>query len=266
MCLKQLFVLLSLSLITKLNIFVTNFVPDLITVKSVTANFGKDNSTALLLAQTQSEANSTTKQRPAPPPRIPPNRVKPGGGLDFGQQACRNDTESLVALVPVDNPVLTTQAYPSFLFYIPDTATAISHGEFSILTADEKTRIYATTVTISQTPGIIKIDVPTSQQNALKEAELYHWYFRIHCQSSGSNSPGFLDVDGWIQRVPLTPDRQLQIETASPAIWYDAIALAADNLINSPQSLTVRDRWQKLLQHINLEQLGEVLVVEVSPQ
>ena len=207
-------------------------------------------------------------KRPAPPRRIPPNKVKPGGGLDLGPQACSSESKSLIALIPIENPVLTTKSYPSFLFYLPDKPSAISYGEFSLFTADEKTRVYSANVTLESTPGIIKIDLPTSSQYALKANKPYHWYFKIHCKheadKSELNSPTLLDVDGWIKRVTLTPNRASKIEAASPDIWYDAIALAAENLIATPQDSTTRDRWLKLLQHINREQLSNATIKTVT--
>ena len=214
------------------------------------------------------ERNLVLAKRPAPPRRIPPNKVKPGGGLDYGQQACSSGQKSLTALVPVENPVLTTHSHPSFLFYVPDPASAISHGEFSLFTTEDKTRVYSTKVNLESTPGIIKIDLPPASEYALKADKPYHWYFKIYCKNETSksefDSSTFLDVDGWIERVALTPERANQIATASPKIWYDAIALAAENLITAPQDSTVRDHWLKLLQHINREQLSEFKIKSVT--
>ena len=204
----------------------------------------------------QSVADRRSAQRPAPPKRIPPNKVKPGGGLDFSRSACTQQQESLIALVPVDNPVLTTRSNPSFLFYIPDPASAIARGEFSLFTADEKTRLYSTEVTLTQTPGVIKIDLPESAEDVLEAGVSYHWYFKIYCQES-SPKP-YVDVDGWIERVNLTPVRERQIQAASPKIWYDAIANVANNLIATPGDAAARDRWLKLLQYIDREHLVNV--------
>ncbi len=208
--------------------------------------------------------NYLSAKRPAPPPRVPPNKVKPGGGLDFGQQACSSETESLIALIPIENPVLTTQSHPSFLFYVPDPSSAISYGEFSLFSTDEKTRVYSTNIAFESTPGIIKINLPPSPQYALKENQTYHWYFKIYCKNK-SDSSTFLDVDGWIERVTLTPNRASQIRAASPDVWYDAIALAAKNLIATPQGSREKERWLKLLEYINQEHLSNVGIKSAIP-
>ncbi len=206
------------------------------------------------------ETNSSTK-RPAPPRRIPPNKVKPGGGLNFSQQSCSNSNESLTALVPINNPVLTAKAHPSFLFYIPDPPAAISYGEFSILTADEKKRIYQTSITFDRTPGIIKINLPPEEQYALKSDRLYHWYFKIYCQNS-SNTARFLDVDGWIERVPLTPAIKSQLADSSSSIWYDAIAKEAQEIITNPHTLPRTQSWIELMKHIDGEHLTDIIIIE----
>lgn len=223
--------------------------------------------TDIVSSQTSARHQLLAK-RPNPPRRIPPNKVKPGGGLDYGQQSCSSEQKSLIALIPVENPVLTTQAHPSFLFYIPDRVAAMSHGEFSLFTTEDKTRIYSTEIALDSTPGIIKIDLPPTSENALKANQPYHWYFKIYCKNqtskNGSDSPTFLDVNGWIERVTSTDTRSSHIETASPEIWYDAIALAAENLMATPQDPTARERWLKLLQHINREHLLDVNIKSVT--
>ena len=214
----------------------------------------------------QAEENSQTNKRPAPPQRIPPNRVKPGGGLDANRQSCTQNGKSLTALIPVKNPVLTSQAYPSFLFYIPDPAGAISHAELAIFTADEKSRIYSTKIVLPKntTPGIIKITVPASLQYALQTNTYYHWYFRVYCENS-FNELSSLNIDGWIERVA-TVNSKLQLESTSNDIWYDAIAEAADDVMITPESLTVRDRWLQMLQHINLEHLVNSPIFDIEQQ
>ena len=221
------------------------------------------NNASVNAREQSTKPTDSSNKRPAPPRRIPPNKVKPGGGLDFSRQACSEDSKSLVALIPIDNPVSTTQPFPSFLFYIPDKATSINHGEFSLFSADDKTRIYKTSVALENTPGIVKIDLPSDPQYALEEGKLYHWYFEVFCQNNFETSVS-LNIDGWVQRIPLTPARKEKIEAGSTEIWYDSIVFIADNLINYPRSEEMQLLWLKLLQHINLEYLIEAPIIETS--
>jgi len=239
------------------NKFFIKILPTLLTINTV---FFLSN--ALVNAEEQStKPTNSSEKRPAPPRRIPHNKVKPGGGLNFSRQACSEDNESLVALIPIKNPVFTTQPFPSFLFYIPDKATSIDRGEFWLLSADDKTSIYKTSVAFENTPGIVKIDLPSDPQYALEEGKSYHWYFKILCQDNFETSAS-LNIDGWVQRVPLTPTRKEMIEAGSTEIWYDSVVFIANGLINYPRSEEMQFLWLKLLQHIDLEHLKEAPIIE----
>lgn len=216
--------------------------------------------------------NLQTKQRPpAPPMTPPPNRTRSGGSL--GEEAvCVSGSESLMALVPIENPVFTTADHPTFLFYVPFGADQVQYGEFSILVGPtEMTRLYQTRFTLPAQPGIVSITLPTHSDYQLKENTSYHWYFKLHCNDEppGSlNSTADLQVDGWVQRVAATPDRQQQIQAASPEVWYDSAAQVAKRLSATPSDETLQQQWRNLLQHIGSEALvqepivGEVQLLE----
>ena len=199
-------------------------------------------------------------KRPAPPRRIPPNKVKPGGGLSLSKQACSSPQAALTALIPIENPVLTARAYPSFLFYIPDPSAAISHGEFTLFTAREETRIYAARVNIQNTPGIIKLDLPQEAQHALEPEQPYHWYFKVYCQGEDAS---ILDVDGWIERV--SNHSASIVDDAELGIWYDAIATTAQNFSENPENKILRRQWLQLLGSIESEHLADVKIQSIAP-
>ena len=199
------------------------------------------------------------QSRPAPPPTPPVNQAKPGGGLDASSflQACSAETDSVLALIPVENPVLTTSGHPSFLFYVPDSPEAIEKVEFSILSSDEKTRMYHTQFQLKAIPGVVQIDVPPLPEHELEEDQDYHWYFKLYCQGNQS-SRADLNVNGWVQRVAMTPERSHQIANASPTIWYDSVAQVATALYESPQDPTLQTQWYDLLESIGYEALASV--------
>lgn len=223
-------------------------------------NFG-----SAIAAESKKPPEQTPQKPPAPPRRIPPNKVQPGGGLDSTRPTCGSENGSLTALIPVASPVLTVDSHPTFLVYIPDAAAAIDYGEFSLLSADEKTRIYQTRLSLEQTPGIVSISLPESAAYALETNRLYHWYFKLHCQQS-ADSPVYLDVNGWIQKVDATPARKMQIENAAPTIWYDAIAEVANELKLAPEDSALKQQWFDLLQSVNLENLTPAPILEIPDQ
>lgn len=216
--------------------------------------------------------NLQTKQRPpAPPMTPPPNRTRSGGSL--GEEAvCSAGSESLTAIVPVENPVFTTAEHPTFLFYVPFGADQVQYGEFSVLVGPtEMTRLYQTRFALPAQPGIVSITLPPNPDYQLKEKTPYHWYFKLHCNDDSPDSQNLtadLQVDGWVQRVALTPERQQQIQAASPEVWYDSAAQVATRLSATPTDATLQQQWRNLLQHIGSEALaqepivGEVQILE----
>lgn len=214
---------------------------------------------ASISAETTTETNAIKKpitKPPSPPPKIPPNKIKPGGGLELFTQSCTDNTQSLTALVPVENPVLAASEHPTLLFYIPDRPAQIHHGEFTIVTADEKSTIYTNQITIDSSPGIMSLQTPQIPQYALKDGNIYHWYFKLYCQQDPSFK-SYVDVHGWIKKVASTPETAQQIETASPQLWYDSLAKTAANLAIAPENQTFQQQWLKLLQEIDLENLAQ---------
>ncbi|MGF1514820.1 MAG: DUF928 domain-containing protein [Elainellaceae cyanobacterium] len=198
---------------------------------------------------------------------MPPNRVRPGGGLDPALQSCARSDTPLTALVPVNNPVHTVESHPSFLFYFPDSAHDVHYGEFVILTADEKERIYSTRVAPPESSGIVTIEMPELAHAALEMGQRYHWYFKVYC-ASGSDQPELSDlsVDGWIRRVRLNAEREQQLATFSPELWYDSLARAAIALQDSSgNTAEARTTWRNLLEAIDLESLANAPFVDVTP-
>lgn len=215
----------------------------------------------------QIQTSTLLSQAPPPPPRTPPpNQTKPGGGLDASNPSCKSTSKPLTALIPAKNPVLTTSEHPTFLFYVPYGSNEVRFGEFSILVGlDEKTRLYKMRFTLPQTPGIISVTLPSAPEYALEEGQYYHWYFKLYCQTNASSQPD-VDVNGWVQRVALTPERERQIKAATPDIWYNALANIAESLRASPQDATLKNNWVNLLKSINSEDLAqEPLVGSVIP-
>jgi hypothetical protein len=152
------------------------------------------------------------------------------------------------------------------LFYVPYGSDEVRVGEFSLLLwPEEKTRLYKTRFTLPQTPGIVSITLPSAPEYAIEEGQYYHWYLKLYCQSNTSSQPS-VDVNGWVQRVPLAPERERQIKAAAPDVWYDALANLALSLRASPQDARLRNDWANLLKSIDSEDLAqEPLVGSVTP-
>lgn len=195
-------------------------------------------------------------------------RRKPGGGLDGSTSSCPITTKSLMALVPEKREQsLTTKAYPTFLFYIPYTPADIRIGEFSLQSGDGKKRLYRTSFRVSNAPGIVSISLPPSVETGLEEGQTYQWHLKLYCRSNTSTKPD-LGIDGLVQRVPMTPERQHQIDTAQPDIWFDSLNALANRLSTSASDRNVKQDWNNLLKSVDLQEfaneplVGSVQVLE----
>ncbi|MBW4662275.1 MAG: DUF928 domain-containing protein [Drouetiella hepatica Uher 2000/2452] len=185
-------------------------------------------------------------QLPPPPWTPPPNRTRAGGSLSDAK-ACTSSTENLLAIVPTENPVVTTLAHPTVLFYVPYGASDVQSGEFSVLVGpNEMTRLYRARFKLPSSPGIVSVKLPETADTALTLGKSYHWYFKLYC-TGNTTSKADLQVDGWIQRVEATPERDRQIQAGTPEVWYDALAKLADHISAMPQNAQLRERWRSLL-------------------
>jgi hypothetical protein len=183
--------------------------------------------------------------------------------------SCSSSNQTVTALTPVENPVFTIAEHPIFLFYVPDNPEQVRFGEFSIFTSDEKTRVYRIRFTLPPTPGIVSVGLPNLPEYTLAQDQSYRWYFKLYCQNNSSSESDLsdlsdssdLNVNGWVQRIEPTSERQHQIERVSPDIWYDALANLAEKLRTAPQDRMLQERWANLLSTIGLENLSSVPLV-----
>lgn len=207
---------------------------------------------SILVSQTPSSSPSASPTRQ---PRKPPPSPGPRPSRELNpDDRCRRTSKPLTALIPKDKPGLTTSGQPTFWFYVPYNPEEIRSVEFSLLTENDKRVIYRVELKLSKTPGIISISLPS--QYTIEEGRYYHWYLEVYCQQSRSSQPS-LYVDGWIERVALTPDRQRQIEAATSDIWYDSLTVLGNRRLASPQDEELKDKWRNLLRAVGWEDLTE---------
>lgn len=204
----------------------------------------------------QTQPSFAIGQIPSDPP--PRGHKTPGGGLG-PNNSCKQTNKLLTALVPLQiEQRLTASEYPTFWFYIPYAPEDIQSVEFSLHDREED-EIYRTTLKLSKTPGIIGIRLPSSPKYALKQGAFYHWYLVIKCEQ---NPQTRLSVDEWVQRVPLTPDRQSQIDATKPDIWYDSLTRIAELRRTAPADDKLKNEWNNLLKSAELQQLANEPLVE----
>ena len=185
---------------------------------------------------------------------------KRGGAV---RDRCPNIQPPLTALVPSTpdgKPFLekTIRERPSFWFYVPFFPTSSRNAEFVIIDENEED-IYAAKFSLAQQPGIVRLQLPNTMP-PFQEGKRYRWFFSIVCNLA--NRSGDATVNGWVQRVPLSPElnRQLQqgsglkviLAYADVELWYEMITAIAEFQRMNPQSLQAKDDWMKLLDMIGL--------------
>jgi hypothetical protein len=149
----------------------------------------------------------------------------------------------------------TIREYPTFWVYVPKLTNSAQTGEF-ILQNEQGQDIYRSTINLPQKSGIIGIKYPGNSNNALKTGQKYHWYFKVYCGSSESNS-GYLYVDAWIEKIALNSidNKSLNINNyqifIEKNLWYEAVdVLALEQLENIH-----KNKWDKLLGLLDLSDL-----------
>ena len=155
----------------------------------------------------------------------------------------------------------TVSNAPTFWFYVPYSTPNLPL--IFVLQDNKGRKIYETTTTTSQDggSGIIKVSLPTDGSVSLETEKLYRWYFVVDC-----NQDAPPQVDGWVQKVSLSPYLKQQIESASPlqrvalyaanGIWYDALNTLAQLRASKPRNPDLSAEWISLLKSIGLDAIA----------
>lgn len=215
---------------------------------------------------------------PPPPPDRGAPSGRPRGGASRGN--CPSVSQPLTALVPatqktlgkeqVRNSSLTTYEsvwgltvieHPTFWFYVPYPLTLKLPIEF-VLQDERGNYVYKISFTATETqPGIVRFQLPSTVA-PLEVGKMYHWYFLIDCDRDAPVS-----VDGWIQRVPMSPTFMSKLQKATPlqqvalyadnSIWYDALTTLAELRIANPSDdATLSNQWVSLLKSVGLDAIA----------
>ncbi|MEI2580743.1 DUF928 domain-containing protein [Scytonema sp. PRP1] len=143
----------------------------------------------------------------------------------------------------------TTEAYPTFLFYIPYVykKSEVEYGKFVLLDKDKHRVTGPIFVKIPvDKPSIAKFTLPESAK-PLEINQEYTWYFSIICNPlKPSRNPG---VTGWIERVqlPILPP-QNYLYYAQQGIWYDTVTHLVENA--NIQTQSAQKDWILLVNYI----------------
>lgn len=189
----------------------------------------------------------------------------------------------------------TTEAYPSFWFYMPYVyeESELEYAKFVML--DEDKHIVTGPIlfqlpnktNVNGKPSLAKFTLPRNEKS-LVIGKQYNWYFSIVCnERKPSRNPS---VTGWIQRVglPILAPKDY-VYYAKQGIWYDTVTRLAESRLAATQAQTeilfpstekslitpqpeIEEDWQALLRaflKLSDEQpsyeIANAPIVELSP-
>ncbi|MCT7995961.1 DUF928 domain-containing protein [Laspinema olomoucense] len=174
-------------------------------------------------------------------------------------------SEPLTALMPSSGVGLTLAGNStSFLIYLPSTSALT--GELILQDETGTEQLYQMMVTLTNTPGIIKLTVPLDELS-LKSGEYYRWYFSILCDPTDRAADLF--VSGWLKPMDVSPSLMADLDNAATPLeraeiygkngfWYPTLELLADIQQSSTDfSTEAKIGWDELLSSevVNLESL-----------
>ncbi|MEB3280284.1 MAG: DUF928 domain-containing protein [Lyngbya sp.] len=190
----------------------------------------------------------------------PPSRGVPGRREGAGTRGrCPG---GVTALIPASNLGRTASEQPTIYYYIPTSLQAVSL-KFELL--DEEDRIlYEKVLENKDTEaGVIGLDLSEFEDAPTLEVNKnYHWYLTIRCEPDTSDPSGDIVIDGWINRVALSPTQLQQLESQPPserlnlyaeeALWYETVNTLAQLRLSNPDDQLIQQRWAELLTSVGL--------------
>jgi hypothetical protein len=170
---------------------------------------------------------------------------------------------------------LTTQAYPSFWFYVPYSLET-TPLEFVLQDENDNTlyqeRVFSGTLenqveSIDSDRGIIQVTLPDAAP-ALEAGMTYHWFFLAYCDQ---DDPSF--VEGWVTRSTLPSNTSIEglanatsrdqaLFYAQNGIWQEAITIWGEHYKENETNAAVSRDWESLLDSVNLGHLSEQPLID----
>lgn len=200
-------------------------------------------------------------------PNVRPSRNRTAGA---SRGACDANIASPVALLPSEQRIgLTVDAYPTFLFNISQPSTA--SAEFILQEIQENkgetTEVYATTVELPKTSGVISISLPQGKDNSqsLEVGKRYEWSFALICDDKDRGQD--IILEGEIERVEPSATLTSALQKAAPkdrpsvyaeaGLWYNTVASLAKLRQERPNDSQLATDWATLLQSVGLDAIAQ---------
>lgn len=208
-----------------------------------------------------SQSSSTLRQG------IPGRRL--GGGTRT-ESVFPSGARSLVALAMPDSFVVTTEARPPLMFYVPEM-TSGNRVEF-VLRNSQDELIYEKTFSVNREAGIVTVDLAADENApALSLNETYQWYFSIVPNEADRANDvvvyggiSRVEVADWLAQQSVESGMREQLAVAAPLqkarllyqqanLWQDAAAILNELRQAEPENAAIAAEWNQLLASVGLE-------------
>lgn len=192
-----------------------------------------------------------------------PTRRISGGSRGCGVANTDNNLQQCLPLIALisEGLVQTTQSLPSLWFYLPPLPNSEDVLIEFVLRDENDQLVYEATFKPSHQDKITSFQLSQGENfKGLVEGKAYHWYLSIIHQAQDRSHDDV--VEGWLQRVPLSPSMAQQLKNATAIekvqiyqqaeLWPEAIATIARLKQIQPNDPQIGEKWQQLLTALEL--------------
>ncbi len=218
--------------------------------------------------------SSVLRYNPPPPPNLGTPTGRGRGGSSRSQCKPYQEITAIVPTIKNQNKdyvwALTTAAYPTFWFYLPEKLTKEITAEF-VLQDSNDNLIYRTQLKeLENSSGIINLNLPQSSQPLIVNRE-YYWTFSLYCNPQKPSTA--ITLKGTIKRINLEEKMISNLENietplekanfyAFQGIWHDTFTLIAQLYAENPEQKEVKSAWENLLSQVDLMELVDKPIVK----
>lgn len=216
-----------------------------------------------LASKTQSQSKPQQQAINFPPPDKEvgaPSRTRGAGSRGpCNPLAGENSGINLTAVMPENNIGTTVSPNPTVYLYIPKSSKQTAEFAVYDWTNRVKTPLYKTNISLPQSAGIVKINLPKTVE--LQPNNTYVWHFGIICDPNQRSLDYY--INGWLKRATLTPETAAKLKELQQQPLEQAKLYAESSVWNETITILEKSReaypnaWKELLQSVGLGEIAD---------
>lgn len=191
----------------------------------------------------------------------PPADAKPGKRLDGTVRGLRDDAPTVLVLAPKDHVGLTTEAQPSFYWYLSKPSTYLL--TFTLTTAEAVKPLLEVEINSPEQAGIQEIDLQALGMT-LETGITYRWFITMTLDPDSPSSD--IVAGASIERVnfveaqliyrPAAQSRD-PVALAKAGLWYDSLEAVSQQIQDLPDDEHLRQQRAALLEQVDLPEVAQ---------